>query len=158
MPYKNVLVPFDTSEPAQRALREAIDMCAGTVPVKITALRVARSLKSENSALKIAAEMAGAPLLDEGIKRDMRDNYVEVNEKQTREAIERFFDDLPDNVALGIKVTYGHPAEKILEFARDNKADCIVMGSRGLGAVKSAFGSVSTAVLRESKVPVLIVR
>lgn len=44
-------------------------------------------------------------------------------------------------------VVKGDPAEKILEFARDNSVDMIVIGSRGLGSVKGMFlGSVSSKV------------
>jgi nucleotide-binding universal stress UspA family protein len=44
-------------------------------------------------------------------------------------------------------VLQGDPAEKIVEFARDNAVDMIVVGSRGLGTVKGMFlGSVSSKV------------
>ncbi|MEE9611416.1 MAG: universal stress protein [Desulfatiglandales bacterium] len=41
----------------------------------------------------------------------------------------------------------GDPAEKILEFARDQGVDMIVLGSRGLGRIKELLlGSVSSKV------------
>jgi nucleotide-binding universal stress UspA family protein len=44
-------------------------------------------------------------------------------------------------------VTQGDPAGKIIEFARDNRVDMIVIGSRGLGSIKGMFlGSVSSKV------------
>ena len=44
-------------------------------------------------------------------------------------------------------VLQGDPAGKILEFARDNAVDMIVIGSRGLGSVQGMFlGSVSNKV------------
>ena len=53
----------------------------------------------------------------------------------------------------------GHPAEKIIEEAEKWGADLIVMGSRGLGGFsRLLLGSVSDAVIRYSKVPVVIVR
>ena len=36
--------------------------------------------------------------------------------------------------------------------------DCIVMGRRGLGAIRGAIGSVSYSVLRSVDLPVLIVK
>lgn len=160
MPYKNILVPYDCSEPAQRALTEAINLSAGLdVPVRVTALRVARSIKAEDSTFFVAAQMAGVTELDESKRHEWREHYINANRSELEEQVAQFFEGLPDNVALTIEVANGRPGEVILDYAKDNKVDCIVMGSRGLGAVKSAFGSVSTAVLREAtKVPVLIVR
>ncbi len=51
------------------------------------------------------------------------------------------------------------PGFDILNFSKNHKVDLIVIGARGLGAIKEAFlGSVSNYVLHKSKVPVLIVK
>lgn len=53
----------------------------------------------------------------------------------------------------------GNPAEKILDFAEEQKVDMIVMGSTGKSGVERfMLGSVSEKVIRHSKVPVLVVR
>jgi len=53
----------------------------------------------------------------------------------------------------------GRPAEAILQAAIAEKADLIVMGTRGLGAVGSLFlGSQSQKVVAEAPCPVLLVR
>eukprot|EP00998_Keelungia_sp_KM082_P006617 NODE_2862_length_980_cov_24.568581_g2842_i0.p1 GENE.NODE_2862_length_980_cov_24.568581_g2842_i0~~NODE_2862_length_980_cov_24.568581_g2842_i0.p1 ORF type:complete len:272 (-),score=62.47 NODE_2862_length_980_cov_24.568581_g2842_i0:107-922(-) len=49
------------------------------------------------------------------------------------------------------------PRSGIIKAADDHDSDCIVLGSRGQGALARAFGSVSTDVLHRSKRPVLIV-
>lgn len=48
------------------------------------------------------------------------------------------------------------PAKAILEAAEQHHADLIVIGSRGLGARRTALGSVSNGVLHGAKVPVLV--
>ena len=53
----------------------------------------------------------------------------------------------------------GHPAEEILNYARESGMDLIVMGThgrRGLGRL--LLGSVTEEVVRTSEIPVLTVR
>ena len=50
------------------------------------------------------------------------------------------------------------PGDQIVTYAVDNGCDLIVMGSRGLGALRGMLGSVSSFVLRNADVPVLIVK
>lgn len=57
------------------------------------------------------------------------------------------------------KIVYGDPKPSIMGFVRSHTFDLVVMGARGFGPVKEVFlGSVSTAVLHKSKIPVLIVK
>lgn len=53
----------------------------------------------------------------------------------------------------------GPAAEAILSVAQARKADLIVVGTRGMGAVKGLlFGSVATKVSQQASCPVLVVR
>ena len=53
----------------------------------------------------------------------------------------------------------GHPVDRIISTASDEKVDLIVMGSRGLGGFERLLlGSVSEGVLRHAHCPVLTVR
>jgi nucleotide-binding universal stress UspA family protein len=57
------------------------------------------------------------------------------------------------------KLLVGDAADEIVAYADDQSVDLIVIGSRGHGALASALiGSVSRAVLSQSKLPVTIVR
>ena len=50
------------------------------------------------------------------------------------------------------------PGEALCRTADDEKADMIVIGSRGLGAIKRAMiGSVSEYVMRNSGMPCIVV-
>ena len=65
--------------------------------------------------------------------------------------------------ARGVKaetmLVRGHPARAILDAAKAKGTDLIVVGSRGLGGVKGLLlGSVSNAVVQNSKVPVMVVK
>lgn len=51
----------------------------------------------------------------------------------------------------------GNSGEAIIAAAKEEKADLIVVGTRGMGKVRRTFiGSVSDYVLRHSDAPVLI--
>ncbi len=53
----------------------------------------------------------------------------------------------------------GDPASVLIDIAQRQGCDAIIMGARGMGALRSALlGSVSQGVLHASKVPVTIVK
>jgi len=53
----------------------------------------------------------------------------------------------------------GKPADEILKVAKQHKADLIVTGAKGLGAIgRALLGSVSTRVVQHSTCSVLVVR
>jgi nucleotide-binding universal stress UspA family protein len=55
--------------------------------------------------------------------------------------------------------TFGDPAERIIEVARDKRADLIVVGSRGHGRFAGLLlGSVSQKVVSHAPCPVTVVR
>lgn len=64
---------------------------------------------------------------------------------------------------LGVQASYliweGEPGESIVAAAEAESADLIVMGTRGLGKVgRLILGSVSDAVIRQGRCPVVVVR
>lgn len=53
----------------------------------------------------------------------------------------------------------GHPAEEIINFAERNEVDLIVLGSLGKSGIERfLMGSISEKVVRNAKIPVLVVR
>ncbi|MEC1525464.1 universal stress protein [Neobacillus niacini] len=53
----------------------------------------------------------------------------------------------------------GSPGHMIVEFVKQNDADLVVMGSRGLSGLKELFlGSVSHYVVQKAHCPVIIVK
>jgi nucleotide-binding universal stress UspA family protein len=55
-------------------------------------------------------------------------------------------------------VVFGFPAERLADLADEHDAELIVVGSRGRGALKSAFlGSVSHDLIGVARCPVLVV-
>jgi nucleotide-binding universal stress UspA family protein len=62
-------------------------------------------------------------------------------------------------LAVDLEVREGRPASAIVEMASDLRADIVVLGSHGRGALASALlGSVSTEVVEHAPCPVLVAR
>ena len=58
---------------------------------------------------------------------------------------------------MEVKLSGGKPGEAICRVIKECEADLVVMGSRGMGAIRRTIvGSVSDYVLHHSHVPVII--
>jgi len=72
------------------------------------------------------------------------------------DAIAKYAD---SGVTIETKVLEGYPSSALLEVAKNEKADLIVMGSHGRTGLKRIWlGSVAESVVHEATIPVLIVR
>jgi nucleotide-binding universal stress UspA family protein len=64
---------------------------------------------------------------------------------------------LPRDLSVTTILRHGDPAEEILRVVREHPIDLVCMGARGRGRVTGALlGSVSSAVLHHSPVPVMV--
>jgi universal stress protein A len=78
-------------------------------------------------------------------------------EKQAEARLRQLAATLPQDLSVTTILRRGDPAEEILRVAREQPVDLICMGARGRGRVTGALlGSVSTAVLHDSPVPVVV--
>jgi nucleotide-binding universal stress UspA family protein len=135
--FRSILVAWDGSEHAKRALAEAVDL-ARTQEARLTLLTVAAPLHAWPGYVPPVTEAdlinAAEGTLAEG------------------EAL------VPDGIPVSGRTAAGDPGAELLRRARAADHDLIVMGSRGRGAVRSAvLGSVSHFVLNHTAVPVLII-
>ena len=155
--YRNILVPYDGSEPSNKALAAAIDLASDPEPVTITVLEVAKTGDVDKTSFDIAMRMAG---LEEDRDRIdlLRDEYLAAYKDQMREKVSQFFEGLPKNIDIKIVVKRGDPRDVICDYAKENDVDFIIMGRRGISGIRATLGSVSTAVLRNTDLPVMVVK
>ena len=138
-----ILAAVDGSECAKKGFQIALDM----------------SLEKQDSSVLVVLAVV-QPLEVNGMRKDVRASLEALIEKDAKALLAEYA-----TVAemRGVKaetiLASGHPAKIILDIAKIKGADLIVVGSRGLGGVKGLLlGSVSNAVVQNSKVPVMVVK
>lgn len=79
--------------------------------------------------------------------------------EHNREIFEQELNSLSKSRSTEIKgfVKEGFPSDVILQVARENDIDLIIMGMKGKGRSNSLFGSTTTAVIRRSSIPVFVI-
>ena len=136
-----VLVAYDNSEPAQKALQWATDEHPGE---EIILLRIIEAAGGSTS--------AGINLAQEKLMELQDEKQDEISEEATN-VIEN------DDIDVRTETAIGDPAQEIVEFAEENDVDHILVGSHGRSGVSRVLlGSVAEKVVRRAPVPVTVVR
>lgn len=142
---KKILVPCDFSDSATHAFRFAIDL-ANQSNGKVLLLHVVE--------LPVMYDTLMMPSL----------SFEEVYMKDMKENAEKNFSKIKTKWAKdGPKVTshleYGATAFTINRFAKEKKADLIVMGTKGATGIKEIMiGSNTEKIVRTSTVPVIAIK
>jgi nucleotide-binding universal stress UspA family protein len=139
--FRRVLVAFDGSPGAHRALEAAVDL--------------ARSEDAELIGVAIEAHLPhyGATVGEVDEEREFEEaDARRLLAEATAYAAER-------GVAMGAEILAGHPAQTIVQLAKDKGVDAIVIGHSGHSAVWGLFlGATAKRVSRHAHFSVLIVR
>jgi nucleotide-binding universal stress UspA family protein len=79
--------------------------------------------------------------------------------RKTRAALARFVaTSLKKTAAIDCATAVGKAGPEIARFARRQKADMVVVGTRGVGEARALlFGSTTNYVVRNLRIPVLVV-
>ncbi len=148
---QKILIATDGSKHSERASEAGIEM-ARLFQGSITALNVIDPSKVYGPMGDIMLSSKLANDLIEGVRSSLRSQ----GEAATQRVVERAT--LAGVLARSL-VIEGNPAEEIMKLAREESMDLIVLGSIGVtGLEKFLLGSVAEKVVRNSKVPVLVVR
>ena len=132
----------------------ATDLSASAGPATEEAFRLARRLGA--GLLVLSAIDPGAMRLPNGRYRRRVDQERELREAAARPLVDR-------GRALGVTVSLlvweGDPGESIVEVARAEGPEMVIVGSRARGVMgRFGIGSVSDHVGRHAPCPVLVVR
>jgi nucleotide-binding universal stress UspA family protein len=144
--FRRILVAFDNSSHAQRALAEAVEM-AQSNNARLTVMAVV----PETSAWAMAGAGYAVPVSFDAVD--------EAAELEYSTLLDAAVSATPGELPVTRVLRRGRAGPAIVEEANAGDHDLIAMGSRGRGELRSLLlGSVSHHVVHASPVPVLIVR
>ena len=138
--YKKILAPLDGSELSECSLKHIRAIATGCHVPEVILLRVIEPVRE--------IHMLG---------EDMRRNVEQGAKASAKDYLSKMADDLKkDGIATNIDVVSGQPAEVILDYAKKNQVDLIIISTHGRSGVSRwALGSVADKILRHSSVPIL---
>lgn len=144
--YKKILIPTDGSELAEKAVQHGITL-AKEIGAKITVLTVSAPFHTFTFETRMVEDTA-----DEYKKR------AKAYAAKTLDAVATMAKGT--GVACNtIHIEHQHPYQAIIDTARSNGCDLIVMASHGRRGVSAiVLGSETVKVLTHSKIPVLVYR
>lgn len=160
MLFKNVLVPFDESDHARAALHMAMDIVGDDPAATIHVIIVVSSDIMPPSMLS-APNAFGDTFMDYQNYDAMLTSIAKRTNQELHDSVAGILG--KDAEALAAKLIVEtqlapSPVDGITSYASEHGCDLIVMGRRGLGALRGMLGSVSYGVLRTSEIPVLTVK
>lgn len=139
--YANILVPYDGSDFSKRALTRAS--------------QIARVDSSTVTVLYVIPRYE--EMLDFFKSDSIRKSLMQEAEKIT-EGAKEFAAQLLGTV-VRTRIEEGHSSDRIVEIAKEQNHDLIVMGSHGYrGVNKAIMGSTTERVILDASCPILIVR
>ena len=157
MYFKNILVPYDESDHALSALHTALAMVGDNPDAHVHLVTVIPS-----------RALPGVPFTGDSfdvspaiVNPESYDQLMEVVVNRTRTDLEHVMKESLDNARCHVSVDAvidTSPVEGIANYVESNGIDLVVMGRRGLGALRGMLGSVSFGVLRSVEVPILTVK
>lgn len=140
--FNHIVIAYDGSSHAKRALDIAIDL-ASKYSSKLDIVEVV------DSTVFSGAGVAPIPAdVIESVYSKAKSDIEEAKKVASQKGVN----------AEGV-VLEGDPANAILDYVSKNNADLIITGSRGLSTFKRMLlGSVSTRLVQEAKIPVIVVK
>jgi nucleotide-binding universal stress UspA family protein len=140
-----ILVPVDGSAASRRAVRHALELAGGRKGASIVLVNV-----QNVAALSLgeAATVLPPDWIDQAVKRASH-SALNAAQAACRSA----------GVAFRTRTEIGPIAETVVRVARNERADQIVMGTRGLGRIRGLLlGSIATQVVHLAPMPVTLVK
>jgi nucleotide-binding universal stress UspA family protein len=169
--YNKILVPLDGSEMSECSLEHVKEVAVGCHIPEVILLSVVEPAKE--AAPWVWGAFAGAQTKREAENKSATTSAIDydaMRAQQSASAYEKqqqaFADDYLKKTAEKLTaqgmnvqtcILSGKPAETILNYAKDNGVDIIIMSTHGRGGnARWDFGKIADQVIRMSNAPVLV--
>ena len=148
----------------------AVDDTKGTKEMFEKIMKICKCMNPEEIVLLYVEKIEGNSLMDEmlgeaemsELKKALEGSEVKRSLDKKANRVLDYYKNLmqasPPSPVVNTVVRSGHPAEEIVNGARDKGADLIIVGTRGSRVGRLFIGSVSREVVNNAHIPVLVVK
>lgn len=154
--HRNIMVSYDGSQESLKALGEAKQMLSLNPQMTLHIVEVILDDDLEAAAGMTWFGMGDYQMADAAMVGQVREKLHDRKIEKLHESLDAHLADVGNEIIFAVPEQTISIAETLLEYAHENDIDLIVMGCRGLGAIRGVLGSVSYAMLRQSDIPILI--
>lgn len=139
---QKIILATDGSENAHRAALAAIDLAKGLSLSSLIITHIV--IHPPDQSRMVKAQFDVHTLLEDDAKIAIKRTIDSLNQAELR---------------YDLRVAIGDPSYEVVEIAKKEQADLIILGTRGLGAIKGVLmGSVSQKIIQAAPCPVMIVK
>jgi nucleotide-binding universal stress UspA family protein len=156
--YKKILVPYDGSEPSDKALDHAVHIAKMSGKSEVILLYVIAEFPTYHFIERPARSIKTGEKTT--VSQYLKEVY-ELMEESANDVLDKKKEDIKKTTGLeiGTKLLTGHISNSIIDFAAKEKVDLIVIGHVGRSGMSKirSLGSVSRSVSERAPCPVMII-
>ncbi|MBU5466222.1 universal stress protein [Virgibacillus sp. MSJ-26] len=166
--YKNILLAFDGSSDSLKAL-ETAETLALDHDATLTVVHVQE--KNENNAVYYDNSVdnafdisktglyVGTENIPPRFESSPSHNQTVLDENRPDKVLSDARENFESDIPIGYQTLIGHAAHAIIDYAKQDDTDLIVIGNRGINGIKKlVMGSVSQKVTNDAECAVLVVK
>jgi nucleotide-binding universal stress UspA family protein len=156
--YKKILVPYDGSEPSDKALDHAVHIAKMSGKSEVILLYVIAEFPTYHFIERPARSIKTGEKTT--VSQYLKEVY-ELMEESANDVLDKKKQDIKKTTGLeiGTRLLTGHISNSIIDFAAKEKDDLIVIGHVGRSGMSKirSLGSVSRSVSERAPCPVMII-
>lgn len=156
--YKKILVPYDDSEPSNKALDHAAAIAKMSGGSEVILLYVIAEFPTYHFIERPARSIKTGETIT--LSQYLKEVY-ELMEESANDVLDKKKEEIKKTAGLEIrtKLLTGHISNAIIDFAAKEKVDLIVIGNVGRSGISKirTLGSVSRSVSERAPCPVMII-